>query len=173
MCWNADSLSYAFMMLKKQVSGLQVVQDSFCFMCIYVFACMCMYVYERLVIFSKSLTQNRYIQIHTDTYRYIHIYIRYIHDTYVYIQILVHTTAPLKSNWRDISYHRLHVTFNALPLARLSVSQSVHNRPGRRAFGPFRARAGPGLGASRSAPARRWRRRPGSLRRRCKAGAAT
>ena len=45
ICWHADSLSYAFMMLKKQVSGLQIVRYPFCFMCMYVFACMCMYVH--------------------------------------------------------------------------------------------------------------------------------
>ena len=97
-----------------------------------VFACMCMYVHQRLAIFSKSWTQNRYIQIHTDTYRYIRICIGYIHNTYVYIQIHRLKSFALKSKWpfrRDISFHRWHIMLDAFPLARQSVSLSVHHRP--------------------------------------------
>ncbi len=138
------------MMLKKKVSGLlQFVQDHFCFMCIYVCACMRMYVHWCVAIFSKSWTHIRYIQIHTSTYTYafdtctIHTYT----DNYIHCKnINPHISGPSKRHFIP-------------PLARYieclatgpSVSQSVSPSDDRPQ--PCLRRWRPGAGGSRASTA--------------------
>jgi hypothetical protein len=97
-------------------------------MYVHVCVCICIGALPFFPSHGHILDTNRYIHLQVHTHMHL-IHAHYIHiQTNTYIARI--STRTLAAHRRGISFHRWHVTLNASPLDRQSVSLSVHQMIG-------------------------------------------